>query len=143
MIYICDQNNNYNERLYEFSTTVFSKEKFTQWGDSDDEGYGLTETSPLISFSMNRWRTAGSTGYPVHNVQVKLIDVNPETGEGEIVVKARLLKVVNKNVNKTSQVSSIEVMKEPFEKTATMKIRRFKYKDSAPTVEEERESKKG
>ncbi|MCI6327593.1 MAG: hypothetical protein MR793_02860 [Bacteroidales bacterium] len=91
---------------------------------------------------MNRWRTAGSTGYPVHNVQVKLIDVNPETGEGEIVVKARLLKVVNKNVNKTSQVSSIEVMKEPFEKTATMKIRRFKYKDSAPTVEEERESKK-
>ena len=92
---------------------------------------------------MNRWRTAGSTGYPVHNVQVKLIDVNPETGEGEIVVKARLLKVVNKSVNKTSQVSSIEVMKEPFEKTATMKIRRFKYKDSAPTVEEERESKKG
>lgn len=92
---------------------------------------------------MNRWRTAGSTGYPVHNVQVKLIDVNPETGGGEIVVKARLLKVVNKNVNKTSQVSSIEVMKEPFEKTATMKIRRFKYKDSAPTVEEERESKKG
>ena len=92
---------------------------------------------------MNRWRTAGSTGYPVHNVQVKLIDVNPETGEGEIVVKARLLKVVNKNVNKTSQVSSIEVMKEPFEKTATMKIRRSKYKDSAPTVEEERESKKG
>ncbi|MGM9739610.1 MAG: hypothetical protein ACI3ZP_03315, partial [Candidatus Cryptobacteroides sp.] len=56
--------------------------------------------------------------------------------------KSRLLKVVNKNVNKTSQVSSIEVMKEPFEKTATMKIRRFKYKDSAPTVEEERESRK-
>ena len=28
-------------------------------------------------------------------------------------------------------------MKEPFEKTATQKIRRFKYKDTAPTVEEE------
>ncbi len=27
-------------------------------------------------------------------------------------------------------------MKEPFEKTATQKIRRFKYKDSAPTVEQ-------
>ena len=26
-------------RLYEYSTTAFSKEKFTQWGDSDDEGY--------------------------------------------------------------------------------------------------------
>ena len=35
------------------------------------------------------------------------------------------------------QVSSIEVMKEPFEKTATQKIRRFRYKDSAPTIEEE------
>ena len=64
-------------RLYEYSTTAFSKEKFTQWGDSDDEGYGLTETSPLVSFSMNRWRTVGSIGYPVHNVQVKLISRRP------------------------------------------------------------------
>jgi len=37
--------------------------------------------------------------------------------------------------------SSVEVMKEPFEKTATQKIRRFKYKESAPTVEEERRNK--
>jgi long-chain acyl-CoA synthetase len=51
--------------------------------------------------------------------------------------KAKLLKITNKNVSKASQVSSVEVMKEPFEKTATQKIRRFKYKDSAPTVEEE------
>ena len=49
--------------------------------------------------------------------------------------KAALLKNVNRNVSKTSQVSSVEVMKEPFEKTATQKIRRFKYKDEAPTVE--------
>lgn len=48
--------------------------------------------------------------------------------------KSKVLKIVNRNVNKTSQVSSVEVMKEPFEKTATMKIRRFKYKDKAPTV---------
>jgi hypothetical protein len=32
-------------------------------------------------------------------------------------------------------------MKEPFEKTATQKIRRFKYKESAPTVEEEKKEK--
>ncbi|MGM9742314.1 MAG: AMP-binding protein [Candidatus Cryptobacteroides sp.] len=214
-------------------------------------GYGLTETSPLAGYSMKGWRSVGSFGYPVYNVNVKLIDVNPETGEGEVAIKgpnvmlgyykdpkrtksvftedgwfktndlavqdekgrfyikgrksnmilgasgeniypeeiesvfnnqegvtesivierngrlvalvqpcdgfidwnsegedriyekidewkAKLLKKVNKNVNKTSQVSSIEVMKEPFEKTATMKIRRFKYKDSAPTVEAER-----
>jgi long-chain acyl-CoA synthetase len=51
--------------------------------------------------------------------------------------KNTVMKLVNKNVSKASQVSSVEVMKEPFEKTATQKIRRFKYKDSAPTVEEE------
>ena len=217
-------------------------------------GYGLTETSPLLGYSMKNWRTVGSFGYPVYNVKLKLHNVNPETGEGEIVAKgpnvmlgyykdpartksvftedgwfrtsdiaiqdekgrffikgrnnnmilgpsgeniypeeienvinnvegvsesivveregklvalvqpaenyiewdkesedklyekldawkAKLLKVTNKNVSKASQVSSVEVMKEPFEKTATQKIRRFKYKDSAPTVEEEAKEK--
>ena len=216
-------------------------------------GYGLTETSPLLGYSMNRWRTVGSFGYPVYNVRLKLHNVNPETGEGEIVAKgpnvmlgyykdpartksvftedgwfrtndiavqdekgrffikgrnnnmilgpsgeniypeeienvinniegvsesivverdgklvalvqpaenyiewdnesedklyekldawkAKLLKFTNKNVSKASQVSSVEVMKEPFEKTATQKIRRFKYKDTAPTVEEEKKA---
>jgi long-chain acyl-CoA synthetase len=56
--------------------------------------------------------------------------------------KEKVLKMTNKNVNKSSQVSSVEVMKEPFEKTATQKIRRFKYKESAPTVEKEREYQK-
>ena len=217
-------------------------------------GYGLTETSPLLGYSMHNWRTVGSFGYPVYNVKLKLHNVNPETGEGEIIAKgpnvmlgyykdptrtksvftedgwfrtsdiavqdekgrfsikgrnnnmilgpsgeniypeeienvinnvegvsesivverdgklvalvqpdenyiqwdkesedklyekldawkAKLLKLTNKNVSKASQVSSVEVMKEPFEKTATQKIRRFKYKESAPTVEEEQKSK--
>ena len=217
-------------------------------------GYGLTETSPLLGYAMHSWRAVGSLGYPVYNVQLKLYNVNPETGEGEIVAKgpnvmlgyykdpkrtksvftedgwfrtsdiavqdkkgrfyikgrnsnmilgasgeniypeeienvinnvegvnesivverggklvalvqpqdnfiqwdkesedklyekldawkAKVLKVVNKNVSKASQVSSVEVMKEPFEKTATQKIRRFKYKESAPTVEEEKKNK--
>ena len=217
-------------------------------------GYGLTETSPLLGYAMNGWRAVGSFGYPVYNVKLKLHDINPETGEGEIVAKgpnvmlgyykdpartkkvftedgwfrtsdiavqdekgrfyikgrnsnmilgpsgeniypeeienvlnnvegvgeaivverngrlvalvspienfiewntesedklyekldkwkAKIMSVTNKNVNKSSQVSSVEVMKEPFEKTATQKIRRFKYKDSAPTVEEEKKKK--
>ena len=217
-------------------------------------GYGLTETSPLLGYAMHGWRAVGTLGYPVYNVQLKLHDINPETGEGEIVAKgpnvmlgyykdpqrtksvftedgwfrtndlavqdekgrfyikgrrnnmilgpsgeniypeeiesvinnvdgvsesivverngrlvalvqldenmiewnkesedkiyekldkykAKLLHLVNRNVNKTSQVSSVEVMKEPFEKTATQKIRRFKYKESAPTVEEDKKSK--
>ena len=214
-------------------------------------GYGLTETSPLLGYAMHGWRTVGSFGYPVYNVQLKLHNVNTETGEGEVVAKGpnvmlgyykdpkrtksvftedgwfrtndiaimdekgryyikgrnnnmilgpsgeniypeeienvinnvegvgesivverngklvalvqpqdnfiqwdkegedklyekldswkkKVLSITNKSVSKASQVSSVEVMKEPFEKTATQKIRRFKYKDSAPTVEEEK-----
>ena len=217
-------------------------------------GYGLTETSPLLGYAMHGWRAVGSLGYPVYNVQLKLHDINPETGEGEIVAKgpnvmlgyykdpkrtksvftedgwfrtsdiavqdekgrfyikgrnsnmilgpsgeniypeeienvinniegvsesivverdgklvalvqptenfidwdkesedkiyekldkwkASLLKFTNKNVSKASQVNSVEVMKEPFEKTATQKIRRFKYKESAPTVESDKKDK--
>ena len=52
--------------------------------------------------------------------------------------KAMILSITNRNVNKSSQVSSVEVMKEPFEKTATQKTRRFRYKDSAPTIEEDK-----
>ena len=218
-------------------------------------GYGLTETSPLLGYSMHGWRTVGSFGYPVYNVKLKLHNVDPTTGEGEVVAqgpnvmlgyykdpvrtksvftedgwfrtsdiavqdekgrfyikgrnnnmilgpsgeniypeeienvvnniegvsesiiverngrlvalvqpsedfiqwnnesedklyekldnwKDKILSFTNKNVNKSSQVSSVEVMKEPFEKTATQKIRRFKYKESAPTVEQEKKSEK-
>ena len=56
--------------------------------------------------------------------------------------KEKILNFTNKNVNKSSQVSSVEVMKEPFEKTATQKIRRFKYKESAPTIEEKNKQEK-
>ena len=50
-------------------------------------GYGLTETSPLLGYSMNRWRAVGSFGYPVYNVKLKLHNVDPQTGEGEVVAK--------------------------------------------------------
>ena len=42
--------------------------------------------------------------------------------------KQAVLNYVNRHVSKSSKVNSVEVVKEPFEKTATMKIRRFKYK---------------
>lgn len=203
-------------------------------------GYGLTETSPLLSFTVGKTRTPGSIGYTVKNVELRLDNINPETGEGEIVAKgpnvmlgyyknpertrkaftadgwfrtndlacidekgryyikgrlsnmilgssgeniypeeieqvingiddvdesiivprdgklvalvtfnenvidwnqegedeffrkieeykARILGIVNKNVNRTSKVSAVQILREPFEKTATRKIRRFKY----------------
>lgn len=204
-------------------------------------GYGLTETAPLICNAGVKYTKPGSTGVAAYGVSVKLINVNPETGEGEIVakgdnvmlgyykdpertrsvftddgwfrtndlatvddkgryyIKGRLnnmilgpsgeniypeeienvinnmedvseslvmerdgrlvalvqlndniidwnqegedqffeklearkqaiLNYVNKHVNKFSKIKEVEVMKEPFEKTATQKIRRFKYK---------------
>lgn len=60
-----------------------------------------------------------------------VIDWNQE-GEDEFFrkieeYKARILGIVNKNVNRTSKVSAVQILREPFEKTATRKIRRFKY----------------
>ena len=43
--------------------------------------------------------------------------------------KQALLDYVNKHVSKQSKIGDVEAMKEDFEKTATHKIRRFKYKD--------------
>ena len=43
--------------------------------------------------------------------------------------KKAVMEYINKHVNKASKVNDVEVMKEPFEKTATQKIRRFLYKD--------------
>lgn len=203
-------------------------------------GYGLTETSPLLSFTVGKTRAPGSIGYTVKNVELRLDNINTETGEGEIVAKgpnvmlgyykdpertrkaftadgwfrtndlacidekgryyikgrlsnmilgssgeniypeeieqvingiddvdesiivprdgklvalvtfnenvidwnqegedeffrkieeykSRILGIVNKNVNRTSKVSAVQILREPFEKTATRKIRRFKY----------------
>lgn len=50
-------------------------------------GYGLTETAPLICAAPPGHTRVGSTGKPVPGIQITLDDVNPETGEGEIVVK--------------------------------------------------------
>lgn len=205
-------------------------------------GYGLTETAPLVCNAMVGKTKVGSIGIASYGVEVRLADINPETGEGEIQVrgqnvmlgyyrdpertigvidedgwfrtndvatvdkdgyyfikgrlnntilgasgeniypeeiemvindfegvneslvmeregklvalvkfddnvldwdqaaedkffenlqarKTAVLEYVNKKVGKNSKINEVEAMKEPFEKTATQKIRRFKYKD--------------
>lgn len=205
-------------------------------------GYGLTEASPLLTHAVGKQRYPGSIGYPVYGVEMRLDNVNPETGEGEIVArgdnvmlgyykdpkrtkeaftddgwlktkdvasmdrkgryyikgrlgnmivgpsgeniypeeiesvindiegvnesiiiqrkgklvalvqfneniidwdtegeaefyekleatKATVMNIVNMKVSKTSKINEVEVMKEPFEKTATRKIRRFMYNE--------------
>ena len=44
--------------------------------------------------------------------------------------KKAILEWVNKTVGKNSKIGEVDAMKEPFEKTATQKIRRFLYKNS-------------
>ena len=61
--------------------------------------------------------------------------------------KKAILEWVNKTVGKNSKIGEVDAMKEPFEKTATQKIRRFKYKDShgdepgKPTSEDSKKEK--
>lgn len=50
-------------------------------------GYGLTETAPLLFGSIPSRTKLQAVGYPALGVEGKLIDINPETGEGELVVK--------------------------------------------------------
>lgn len=220
-------------------------------------GYGLTETAPLITNACVGKTVVGSIGIPAYNVEVRLDNVNPETGEGEIVakgdnvmlgyyrdpertrsvlnddgwfrthdlacmdskgryyIKGRLgnmivgpsgeniypeeieevintirgvneslvfqkdgklvalvkfdddivdweqlereekffenlearkkavLDFVNKHVSKQSNISEVDAMKENFEKTATNKIRRYKYKDGIPETEDTKDTGKG
>ena len=51
-------------------------------------GYGLTETAPLIAGQVSPAVKLGATGPAMNGVQVRLDDVNPETGHGEIVTKS-------------------------------------------------------
>ena len=56
--------------------------------------------------------------------------------------KQAIMSYVNKKVNRSSKVAGVEVVKEPFEKTATQKIRRFKYRDGSPKSDEEKNTPK-
>ena len=51
------------------------------------QGYGLTETSPVLCAENYKYRKYGSVGFPMKNVEVKIVDKNQE-GIGEIAVKA-------------------------------------------------------
>ena len=54
----------------------------------------------------------------------KYEDFTPEQLEA---LKKNVLNFVNPKVNKSSKIEEVEITKEPFAKTATMKIKRFLY----------------
>lgn len=62
------------------------EEDFRAWGVNLCQGYGLTETSPVIGVETNENFRVGSIGKALPHVQSKIEDANDE-GMGELVVK--------------------------------------------------------
>lgn len=62
------------------------EEDFRAWGVNLCQGYGLTETSPVIGVETNENFRVGSIGKALPHVQAKIEDANDE-GMGELVVK--------------------------------------------------------
>ena len=51
------------------------------------QGYGLTETSPIIAAELTNQKRLGSIGKKFPSVEVKLDEVDEQTGVGELLVK--------------------------------------------------------
>lgn len=62
------------------------EEKYRLLGLNLVQGYGLTETSPVIAIGTKKYYKVGSIGKTVPDVQAKLVNVNQE-GIGELVVQ--------------------------------------------------------
>ncbi len=72
-------------------------------------GYGLTETAPLIGYARVGETRVGSFGRAAYGVQLRLDNVNPETGEGEIVARGDcVMKGYYKDYKRTCQVLSAD-----------------------------------
>ena len=60
--------------------------KFNDFGIHIVQGYGLTETSPVIAAENDKYTKYGSVGIPMKHTEVKIVDKD-EKGIGEIIVK--------------------------------------------------------
>lgn len=80
------------------------EEKYRLLGLNLVQGYGLTETSPVVAVGTNKNYKLGSIGKTVPSVEAKLVDVNDE-GIGELVVRGSSVMLgyyENEKVNKKS-----------------------------------------
>ena len=62
------------------------EQAFRDWGINLCQGYGLTETSPVIGIETNIEFRVGSIGKTLPHVEAKIVDCNAE-GIGELVVR--------------------------------------------------------
>ena len=63
-----------------------TERKFNEFGIHMVQGYGLTETSPVIAAENDKYAKYGSVGIPMKHTEVKIVDKD-ENGIGEITVK--------------------------------------------------------
>ena len=76
-------------RLFIYGAAPMSKETilgYINFGIEQIQGYGLTETSPVVSAETDKRKKPGSIGPVLPNLEVKIDNTNDE-GIGEIVVK--------------------------------------------------------
>lgn len=77
---------------------------FRRLGIGMIEGYGMTEASPVLTFSTPFNDKPGSVGPPLCNVELKVIDANDE-GIGEVLVRGpNIMRGYYKNPKRTREV---------------------------------------
>jgi long-chain acyl-CoA synthetase len=82
------------------------EENFSAMGFNVLQGYGLTETSPVITVNTFKERKYGSVGIPLKGLEVKILP-NSETGkkEGEIITRGpQVMLGYYRNPEKTAEV---------------------------------------
>ncbi len=62
------------------------EEQYRLLGINLVQGYGLTETSPVVAIGSNKYYRTGSIGKTVPSVDAKIVDINDQ-GIGELIVK--------------------------------------------------------
>lgn len=80
------------------------EERYRLLGLNLVQGYGLTETSPVVAVGTNKYYKLGSIGKTVPSVEAKLVDVNDDE-IGELVVRGSSVMLgyyENEKVNKKS-----------------------------------------
>jgi len=69
------------------------------------QGYGLTETSPVVAVNTPKRRKYGSVGSPLGGVEVKILKNSETDWEGQILVKGpNVMKGYYNNTRKTGEV---------------------------------------
>jgi long-chain acyl-CoA synthetase len=81
------------------------EEDFHALGFNVLQGYGLTETSPVLTINTFTERKYTSVGIPLKGVQIKIVKNEPSDREGEIVVRGpNVMRGYYKNKEKTDEV---------------------------------------